>query len=499
MRHTLVVCPASLKHQWKREIERFTDFRAEVVDGRPEDRIVQYKRRPRFTIMNYALVRRDWEKINEHLMADLLVLDEAQRIKNWETKTADTIKALTTEYAFVLTGTPLENRLEDLYSLMQVVDERVLGPLWRFIADFHVTDENDNIVGYRNLSELRRRVEPVMLRRDRREVQDQLPERMDTRLVVDLGERQRTLHDSALSKAAQISQIRRDRPLTPTERNRLMASLQQARMACVAAGLVDEETEEAPKLDELEDLLDQLCVDGGRKVVVFSEWTGMTSRAVERAEELGLGVVELTGDVPTSKRGEFLERFHEDPSAQVFVSSDAGGTGLNLQCASVLINLDIPWNPAVLEQRIGRVHRLGQSQTVQVVLMIAANSYEERVAALVGQKQNLFDSVVAGEETEDAMGLSEDAMEWIDDSLDDAREVVGDRYAPDDPPDRLADAPAWLHGGVVAEHETLPFDTSAVTRLLSLVSASDLSKFLVADAIADARRVCDQIEESIPT
>jgi len=431
VRHTLVVSPASLKHQWKQEIERFTDVPAEVVDGRPEDRIVQYKRRPRFAIINYALVRRDWEQINEFFAPDLLVLDEAQRIKNWETKTADTIKALTTDYAFVLTGTPLENRLEDLYSLMQVVDERVLGPLWRYMADFHVTDENDNVVGYRNLSELRRRIEPVMLRRDRREVQDQLPERIDTRLTVELGERQRALHDSALSKAAQISQIRRDRSLTPTERNNLMAALQQARMVCDGAQLVDEETEESPKLDELEELLRELCVESGRKVVVFSEWKKMTSRAVERAEELDLGVIELSGDVPTSKRGDLLERFREDPSAQVFVSTDAGGTGLNLQSASVLINLDIPWNPATLEQRIGRVHRLGQSDPVQVVLMVAANSYEERVAALVGQKQSLFDTVVVGEDPDDAVGLSEDALEWIDDSLDETEDVLGAESADD--------------------------------------------------------------------
>ncbi|MFB6350461.1 MAG: DEAD/DEAH box helicase, partial [Bradymonadaceae bacterium] len=425
VRHSLIVCPASLKHQWKQEIERFTDFNAEVVGGRPDDRVVQYKRRPRFAIMNYALVRRDWEKINEHLAPDLLMLDEAQRIKNWETKTADTIKALETEYAFVLTGTPLENRLEDLYSLMQVVDERVLGPLWRYIADFHVTDQQGNVVGYRNLSELRRRIEPVMLRRDRREVQDQLPDRVDTRLAVELGERQRQLHNAALSNASQISQIRRERSLTPTERNRLMAALQQARMACDGAQLVDEDTEQSPKLDELENLLEQLCVDGGRKVVVFSEWKKMTSRAVERAEKLDLGVVELTGDVPTSKRGELLERFDEEPSAQVFVSTDAGGTGLNLQSASVVINLDIPWNPATLEQRIGRVHRLGQSETVQVVLMIAANSYEERVASLVGQKQSLFDNVVVGDDPDDAVGLSKDAMEWIDESLDDTHDVIG--------------------------------------------------------------------------
>ncbi len=418
VRRTLIVCPASLKHQWAREIERFTDFDTQIVQGSPDARIVQYRRQAAFTIINYELVLRDWAEINRILGADLLVLDEAQRIKNWRTKTADTIKALQTRYAFVLSGTPLENRLEDLYSIMQVVDGRVLGPLWRFMIDFHVVDETDRVLGYRNLSELRRRLEPVMLRRDRREVRDQLPDRIQHRLDVEMTGRQRALHDEALAAAARLSQIRKRRPLTPTETNRLMASLQKARMACDAAGLVDEDAKGSPKLDELERLLEELCVEAGRKVVVFSEWKKMTSRVVERAQQMGLGVIHLSGDVPTSKRGDLLEKFDNDPAAQVFVSTDAGGTGLNLQVASALINLDIPWNPAVLEQRIARVHRLGQTDPVQIVLMMSADSYEERVAGLVGTKQHLFDHVVSPDAELDVVGLSKKALDWIDETLD---------------------------------------------------------------------------------
>lgn len=413
-----MVCPTSLKSQWAREIERFTDFDTEVIEGRPDARIVQYRTQQPFAIINYELVLRDWEEINRLYAPDLLVLDEAQRIKNWRTKTADTIKALQTRFAFVLSGTPLENRLEDLYSIMQVVDGRILGPLWRFMIDFHILDENDNVIGYRNLSELRRRLEPVMLRRDRREVRNQLPDRIEHRLDVEMTPRQRRLHDEALAGAARLSQIRNQRPLTPTERNRLMASLQQARMACNAAGLVDEDAEGCPKLDEVEQLLEDLCIEGGRKVVIFSEWKKMTTRVVERARQMELEVIHLSGDVPTSDRGELLERFDEDPATQVFVSTDAGGTGLNLQAASALINLDIPWNPAVLEQRIARIHRLGQTEPVQIILLMSANSYEERVADLMSTKQHLFDHVVSPDAEEDVVGLSKEALDWIEDSLD---------------------------------------------------------------------------------
>ncbi|MGB0714155.1 MAG: SNF2-related protein, partial [Gammaproteobacteria bacterium] len=196
-RRILVACPASLKQQWAREIERFTGMAARVIQGGPEARGVQYRRGDGFFIVNYELILRDLTVINETLSPDLLILDEAQRIKNWRTKIAAAVKLIPSRYAFVLSGTPLENRLEDLYSLMQVVDPQVLGPLWRYLVDFHVSDERGKVLGYRNLSELRRRLAPVMLRRDRSLVRDQLPERIQQRLDVSMTPAQQDLHDAA--------------------------------------------------------------------------------------------------------------------------------------------------------------------------------------------------------------------------------------------------------------------------------------------------------------
>ncbi len=443
VRRTLVVCPASLKHQWAREIRKFTDFDVEVVQGSASGRRAQYQRHAAFTIVNYELVIRDWEVINTDLAADLIVLDEAQRIKNWRTKTADAVKALQSRYAFVLTGTPLENRLEDLYSVMQVVDPRVLGPLWRYMAEFHITDDRGKVVGYRNLTELRRRLASVMLRRDRREVRSQLPARIDARLDVEMTPRQRALHDAAVDNAGSIARIMKKRPLTPAEEKQLMASLQSARMAADGANLVDEaETGVPPKIAELRRLLEDLAVESGRKVVVFSEWRRMTQQAVDVATELGLEPVYLHGGVPTSKRGDLLLRFEEDPAARVFVSTDAGGVGLNLQSASVLINLDIPWNPAVLEQRIGRVHRLGQTESVQIVKLVSAGSYEERVLEVVASKQLLFENVISPDAEEDVVGVSKRTLEMLAEALDASdpiRGAVGDRAEPE--PVESADPP----------------------------------------------------------
>jgi len=418
VRRVLVVCPASLKQQWAREIRRFTDHRVEVADGSTPKRVAIHAGPATFVIANHELVLGDHSALVQRHPPDLIVLDEAQRIKNWRTRTAAVLKSVPSRFAFVLTGTPLESRLTDLYSLMQLVDARVLGPLWRFELEFHVTDERGHVIGYRNLGELRRRLAPVLLRRDRQLVKDQLPDRTEVRLDLALTQRQRELHDAAVQSAAQIAAVMARRPLTPVEENKLMAALQMARMACDAADLVDRQTVGSPKLDELGRLVECLCKDEGRKVVVFSQWERMTAMAEGVCLGLGIGCVRLHGGVPSKARQGLVDRFAEDPAVQVFLSTDAGATGLNLQCASAMVVLNLPWNPAVLDQRIGRIHRLGQRDYVLVVLLVAQASYEERVADLIAGKRNLFRAAVEPDATDDVVGVSKRTLEMALEALD---------------------------------------------------------------------------------
>lgn len=413
----MILCPASLKQQWAREIRKFTNLETQVIQGTPPQRGVQYRRECSFFILNYELLLRDLSIINETLSPDLLILDEAQRIKNWRTKIASAVKLVSSRYTFVLTGTPLENRLEDLYSLMQVVDPQILGPLWRYMSDFHITDTSGKVLGYRNLSSLRQKLKPVMLRRDRKIVSDQLPDRVNSQIDVALDAKQRELHDSAKSTAGYYADIAKNRPLTPTEQNRLIAALQQARMACNSAGLVDKETKDSPKIDELETILEEVCLQSGLKVVIFSCWKLMTKMVESRLRAMGIGYVTLHGDIPTAKRGQLMESFQNDDSVQIFLSTDAGGVGLNLQAGSVLVNLDVPWNPAVLEQRNARIHRLGQKRNVQIITMVGEDSYEQDVLALVQSKQDLFDNVVAEDGEKDVVGVSKKLLETLLDGL----------------------------------------------------------------------------------
>ena len=390
----LIVCPASLKHQWRAELLRFTDFKetdVAILERGPAYRQELYRRRPPVLIANYELIRRDLDHIAT-FSPDLLVLDEAQRIKNWRTITAEAVKVIESTYAFVLTGTPIQNRLEDLYSLMQVVDRKVLGPLWQF--DHHFIDREDGgkVVGYRRLSELRRRLQPVVLRREKSKVLTQLPPRVDNRFDVEMTKAQRNYMAEFEQSAAILAALAQQRPLTPEELDRLMRLMQMARMACNAAGLIDKKTKSSPKIDELGQLLDEICHEGAHKAVVFTEWVAFQQMAAAEAKRRKLDHVVLNGQVPTHKRGALIERFFDDPDCKVFFTTDAGGVGLNLQAADTVINLDLPWNPAVLEQRIGRVHRQGQYEAVNVLLVVAQNSFEARLWNVLADKRAISDA-----------------------------------------------------------------------------------------------------------
>jgi len=400
VRRALVVCPASLKHQWLREIREFTGLEApdvRVVGGPREARREAYAEAPPVLITSYELVRADEGELAD-LAPDLVILDEAQRVKNWRTRTAAVVKGLRSRFAFVLTGTPIENRLDDLYSLMQVVDPHRFGPLWRFNEEFTTLDASGRPVGYRNLDRLRERIGPVVLRRRKEEVLTDLPERIVSRLTVPMTAAQQTIHEDAEGTASRLLAIVCKRPLTPVEERRLMRAFQRMRMACDAAGLVDGETAGAPKLDELERLLEEICLADGRKVVVFSEWERMQAMAADACKRVGVGFVRLHGGVASSARGRLIDRFREDPECRVFLSTDAGGVGLNLQVASHVVNLDLPWNPAVLAQRIARVHRLGQREAVNVVLMVSEGSFEQRMEGTLDAKRALFAAAVGDDQ-----------------------------------------------------------------------------------------------------
>lgn len=392
----LVVAPASVKYQWEGEIRRFTKRAVQVIEGGPDDRQNQYAETTFYRLVNYEQVVRDRDAINGW-KPDLIVLDEAQRIKNWESKTSRAVKKLVSRYAIVLTGTPLENKLEELHSIVQFVDERRFGPAFQFLHDHRILDEQGNLIGYRNLDRIREKLEPIFLRRTRDEVLGQLPERTDNTVYIELAAEQIGPYEE---QRTALARLLAKNYLTDLDRKRLLACLVNLRTICNAVPQPDQPRPISPKLDELVEIVPELLGDGGHKLVIFSQWETMISQAAAVLEPLGIGFVVLHGGLPGKDRKAVLERFRTDAACRVFLSTDAGGTGLNLQMADTVINLELPWNPAVLEQRIARVHRMGQNNPVRVVNLVTRGTIEERVLRTLTAKQSLFQGIFAGDEDE---------------------------------------------------------------------------------------------------
>ncbi len=429
--NVLVLCPATLRYQWKREIERFTDRSVIVVDGTPERRQELAKTEAAFKIQSYNAFNED-AKRHHSLSCDMLIFDEVQRLKNWNTQMAKAVRKISSRYTLILSGTPLENRLEELYSIVELVDQFILAPYYLFRDKYILTDADGRTIGYHALDEVRQRLKGIMLRRRKADVAMQLPPRIDKNLFVPMTRQQSEAHQELrISAARLVSKWHRQHFLSEIDRRTLLLTLQQMRMACDSLFLLDEHSRFDTKVEETMNILNECGVTingegtssspltatedatsmetGNTKVVIFSQWERMTRLVAQELEQSGVDFVYLHGNVPARHRQERVDAFQSDPQIRVFLSTDAGAVGLNLQAANVIINLDLPWNPAIIEQRIGRLHRIGQQRGVEVINLIAAGTIEDDMRSRLRFKASLFEGVLDG--GEDAVFLASDKFD----------------------------------------------------------------------------------------
>ena len=408
IKKVLVVCPASLKSQWKNEIHRFCDRDVQLITGPVAERGGQYSNPCFFTICNYEQVLKDILSI-EKCPWDLIVLDEGQRIKNWESKTSRVIKGLKSRFALVLSGTPLENRLDELYSVVQFIDDRRLGPGFRFFHQHRIVDEKGKVLGYKKLDELRQRLKPILLRRTRESVRLELPERTTEIVRIPPTGEQLALHDAHMQTVATIV---RKKFITEMDLLRLRAALLMCRMSADASFLVNKEKPNySTKLERLDELFDDMADEADRKVVLFSEWTTMLDLIEPLLEKHKLNFVRLDGSVPQRNRPPLVHQFQTDPQCRFFLTTNAGSTGLNLQAANTVINVDLPWNPAILEQRIARAHRMGQMRTVQVIVLVTEQTLEESLLVTLAAKKDLALAALDPESETDVVEMHSNAEE----------------------------------------------------------------------------------------
>ncbi len=396
----LIVCPTTLKYQWKSEIEKFTNSSVCVIEGNTRQRQKQYETDSFYRIVSYNIVGVDNNAIKK-LAPDLCILDEAQRIKNWQTKTAREVKKIESTYAIVLTGTPIENKLEELYSIVQFIDPFKLGPLYKFLEEHQIQDENGKVVGYKQLNSINTVLSDIVLRRTKKEVLAQLPTRSDKHLFVPLTKQQAEIHtDYADMVARLVNKWKRFGFLDEKDRQRLLLALNCMRMVSDSTYILDQKTRYDTKIAEVMSILDDVFTGSKEKVVVFSQWERMTRLVRIELESRNIGYAYLHGGIPSQKRKPLLDDFHDNVDCRVFLSTDAGCLVLNLQAASLALYPDIPWNPAVLEQRIGRIHRHGQKRAICVINLISRQSIEERMLDVLSFKSSLFKGVLDNGENE---------------------------------------------------------------------------------------------------
>lgn len=397
---TLIVCPQSVTSNWRNELRRFApELRVAILQsgvGRQE--LLKSAAEYDVLITNYAIARID-EAILVDIQWFMVCVDEAQAIKNPRASITSTMKNLNARYRVALSGTPLENRLLDLWSITDFAVPGLLGAESQFLAAYSLDGAE---------SVLRARLRPVLMRRRKEEVAPELPPRIEESLYCEMTTEQKRLYAAEVKRARLIMSGDADSALTGQSRIQMLAALTRMRQICCHPSLLGH-TAESGKMGELIPLVLQL-ISEGKKVLLFSQFVKMLELIKKQFKADGIPHHMLTG--ATRKREEVVKAFEEDPEATVFlISLKAGGTGLNLVSASYVVIFDPWWNPAVEAQAIDRAHRIGQNKTVVALRLVARGTVEERIRELQERKQAL----VKGVFDEDAFNksLSTDDIQFL--------------------------------------------------------------------------------------
>jgi superfamily II DNA or RNA helicase len=393
----LVICPASVLHNWRREAERFTPHLKVLVLESGSARHNLRKQIPEHHIIvtNYALLRRDLEALQKFAFR-AIILDEAQFIKNPSAQVTQSVKQLKADQRLALTGTPLENRLLDLWSIVDFIQPGYLGSQEKFAETYEPRAEGDDAVDVQRIARRRlaAKLRPLMLRRLKRQVARDLPDRIEQRRDCELGESQRKLYLAELRRSRdQVAQIVAEKGLNKSKMH-VLAALTRLRQICCHPQLVGNDSASG-KTETLFELLEPLLADN-QKVLVFSQFVQMLRILEKECEQRQISTHILTGE--TKDRSQVVNAFQEDDKGAVFLLSlRAAGTGLNLTTASYVILYDPWWNPAVEAQAIDRSHRIGQTRTVNAYRMIAPGTVEEKIWELQQRKAQTITDVL-GEE-----------------------------------------------------------------------------------------------------
>ena len=390
----LIVAPTSVGTNWQRETNRFApELNPKLYRDHDRQHIIETAGPGDLIIASYQLLQRDAERFASRAW-QTLVLDEAQFIKNFQTKTARAVRNIEADWTVALSGTPLENHLGELWSLIRTVSPGLLGSWERFRKQFAEPIERGRDAD--RLQALSRVVRPFILRRTKKEVLTELPPRTEVVRLAELSEEERKRYDAArlaaLSELTSDSQGENDQQ----QRIRVLAWLTRLRQLSCHPRLVDARWQESSaKLDLFMEIVDELR-EGEHRALVFSQFVQHLTIIREALDKVGIRYQYLDGSTPAAKRQDAVDAFQNGEGDLFLISLKAGGTGLNLTAADYVIHLDPWWNPAVEDQATDRAHRIGQERAVTVYRLVAKDTIEEQILALHEDKRELIAGVLDG-------------------------------------------------------------------------------------------------------
>lgn len=409
----LIVSPTSLVYNWIAEVEKFTpELRIKAIVGSKNEREEIMKEIDEYDIIitSYPLIRRDAE-LYETRSFRCCILDEAQHIKNPVSQNAKAVKAIRATHRFALTGTPIENSLTELWSIFDFVMPGYLLSHHKFKGRFEkpIVKDRDSEA----LASLGKLIRPFVLRRMKRDVLQELPEKIESKMVAELTEDQKKLYLAYLKQIK--GQIQEEIEQNGFERSqmKILAGLTRLRQICCHPSLFVENYEGGSgKLDLLEEVV-AASLEAGHRILLFSQFTSMLKMIREKLDQQGIEYAYLDGSTPMEARGEIVKEFNEGKGSIFLISLKAGGTGLNLTGADTVIHFDPWWNPAVEDQATDRAYRIGQKNKVHVMKFIAQGTIEEKIFKLQERKKEMINAVIQPGETFLAKMNSQELMELL--------------------------------------------------------------------------------------
>lgn len=396
---SLVIVPTSLVFNWLAELDRFApDLKYAAVIGKREERheLIDSLSEYDVIITTYPLIRRDIEHYSAYRFK-FCILDEAQHIKNPASRNAKSVKLLKADTRFALTGTPMENNLFELWSVFDFVLPGYLYSYTRFYEKYVRPATGEE--GLEALNDLNRQIRPFVLRRMKKDVLNELPEKIENTMIADLTDEQKRLYLAYLQEIK--GEINREIEVSGFERSkiRILAALTRLRQLCCHPALfVENYRGESGKMQLLEEILRE-SIEGGHRILLFSQFTGMLQIIRKRLEALNIRSLYLDGSTPAAERGYLVNSFNNGTGDVFLISLKAGGVGLNLTGADIVIHFDPWWNPAVEDQATDRSYRIGQKKSVYVMKLVAKGTIEEKILQLQDKKRNLIDAVIQPGET----------------------------------------------------------------------------------------------------